>query len=127
MDVVDDRERSRPPGLPGLDDERLRSVWDELEEPPFAGVAPGFSARVMGRVRVEAAAPARLSWAGAPRWAKAAAILALSAGAAMGAGLAALAHHPHHSNDAHDADASAFEEESTLAERYLSSLQEAGQ
>jgi len=119
MDVVDDRERSRPPGLPGLDDERLRSVWDELEEPPFAGVAPGFSARVMGRVRVEAAAPARMSWAGAPRWAKAAAILALSAGAAMGAGLAALA--------PHDADASAFEEESTLAERYLSSLQEAGQ
>ena len=118
MDVVDGRERSSPPGL---EDERLRSLWDELEEPPFAGVPPGFSARVMGRVRDEAAAPARLSWSGAPRWAKAAAILALSVGAAMGAGLTALAH------GAHDADASAFEDESTLAERYLSSLQEAGQ
>ena len=124
MDVVDDPERSRPPGLPGLDDERLRSVWDELEEPPFAGVPPGFSERVMARVRDEAAAPARLSWAGAPRWAKAAAILALSAGAAMGAGLAALAPEAH---DSIAADASAFEEESTLAERYLSSLQEADQ
>jgi hypothetical protein len=121
MDVVDDRERSRPPGL---EDERLRSVWDDLEEPPFAGVPPGFSARVMGRARDEAAAPARLSWAGAPGWAKAVAIVALSAGAAMGAGLAALAHHP---NDADAADALAFEEESSLAERYLSSLEEAGQ
>jgi hypothetical protein len=115
MGVVDDRERSSPPGL---EDERQRFVWEHLEEPPFTGVPPGFSARVMGRVRAEASAPARLSWSGAPRWVKAAAILALSAGAAMGAGFTALAR---------DADGLAFEEETTLAERYASSLEEGGQ
>ena len=102
-----DRRRRALAGLEGI---------AGLEEPPFAGVPPGFAARVMGRVRAEAASRRGPTWTGAPRWAKAAAILALAAGAALGAGLTALAG---------DADGSDFETDATLAERYASALEEA--
>ena len=114
MSAVDEEERLRPRGLPApLDDERSRAVWDGLEEPPFAGVPPGFAARVMARARAEARAPG-WSWAAAPRWAKAAALVALAAGAALGAGLTAAAR---------DTEP-LFEEETTLAERYAAGLAE---
>ncbi len=109
MGVVDDRDARLG---------RLVEDMGELEPPPFAGVPPGFAVRVMERVRSEAAAPAAMSWARAPGWAKVTAILALAAGAALGVGLTALAG---------ETAGSDFDAETTLAERYASALEEAGQ
>lgn len=72
--------------------ERLRRTWDALEEPSGAAeaVPPGFSGRVMARVREEAATP-RLSWSAAPGWARAAGAAALVVGLFLGAGLGGVA------------------------------------
>jgi hypothetical protein len=77
---------AREPGLAAAY-ERLAAVWGTLEPPVPAPVPPGFTGRVMARVRDEAGG-AR-SWAQAPGWVRAAAAASLLAGAALGAGLGA--------------------------------------
>lgn len=65
---------------------RLERTWRSLEPPPSAPVPPGFTGRVMVRVRNQSA-PSSLSWASAPGWVRATAAAALIAGAALGIGV----------------------------------------
>ncbi len=65
---------------------RLERTWRGLEPPPAAPVPPGFTGRVMARVRSQSA-PGSLSWSSAPGWVRAAAAAALVAGAALGIGV----------------------------------------
>jgi anti-sigma factor RsiW len=65
---------------------RLEQTWNRLELPPAAPVPPGFTGRVMARVRSEKPSSS-LSWAAAPGWVRAAAATALLAGAGLGIGL----------------------------------------
>jgi len=65
---------------------RLERTWRSLEPPPAAPVPPGFTGRVMARVRSEKPAGA-LSWTAAPGWVRATAAAALLAGAALGIGV----------------------------------------
>ncbi|HLX07599.1 MAG TPA: hypothetical protein VKY89_07020 [Thermoanaerobaculia bacterium] len=71
--------------------ERLESAWRALEPPPAAPVPPGFSGRVMARVREQgdARAAGAVSWAAAPTWVRASCAAALVAGVLLGAGLGA--------------------------------------
>lgn len=80
------RERMR--SEPELADawRRLERTWRGLEPPPAAPVPPGFTGRVMARVRSQPA-PGSLSWSSAPAWARATAAAALVAGAALGIGV----------------------------------------
>ncbi|MFY9824941.1 MAG: hypothetical protein WAM82_26420 [Thermoanaerobaculia bacterium] len=73
---------------PGLAEEyqRLERTWNRLEPPPAAPVPPGFTGRVMARVRSEKAAGS-LSWASAPAWVRATAAASLVAGALLGIGV----------------------------------------
>lgn len=64
--------------------ERLERAWNSLSLPEPALAPPGFSGRVMARVKGEAPG---LSWAAAPAWVRAAAAAALLAGGALGLGL----------------------------------------
>ena len=73
----------REPEL-AADFERLERTWTGLVLPEPAPVPPGFSGRVMARVRTEAPG---ISWTAAPAWVRAAAAAALLAGAALGLGL----------------------------------------
>lgn len=73
----------REPEL-AADFERLERTWTGLALPEPAPLLPGFSGRVMARVKSEAPG---LSWAAAPAWVRAAAAAALLAGAALGLGL----------------------------------------
>jgi anti-sigma factor RsiW len=75
---------------------RLESAWERLTAPPPAPVPPGFSGRVMARVRERAAgappplgtaAGAAITWAAAPTWVRASCAAALVAGVLLGAGL----------------------------------------
>ena len=66
--------------------QRLERTWSGLELPPAAPVPPGFSGRIMARVRSERAAGS-LSWAAAPGWVRAAAAASLVAGALLGIGV----------------------------------------
>ncbi len=65
---------------------RLERTWHGLELPPAAPVPPGFTGRVMARVRSEKPSGS-LSWAAAPGWVRAAAATALLAGAGLGIGV----------------------------------------
>jgi anti-sigma factor RsiW len=65
---------------------RLERTWSSLELPPAAPVPPGFTGRVMARVRSEKS-PGALSWTAAPGWVRATAATALLAGAALGIGV----------------------------------------
>ncbi len=65
---------------------RLERTWRSLEPPPAAPVPPGFTGRVMARVRSQSA-PGSLSWSSAPGWVRATAAAALVAGAALGIGV----------------------------------------
>jgi anti-sigma factor RsiW len=65
---------------------RLERTWRGLEPPPAAPVPPGFTGRVMARVRSEKPAGS-LSWTAAPGWVRATAAAALLAGAALGIGV----------------------------------------
>ena len=65
---------------------RLERTWNHLELPPAAPVPPGFTGRVMARVRSEKPSGS-LSWSAAPGWVRAAAATALLAGAGLGIGL----------------------------------------
>lgn len=65
---------------------RLERTWAGLEPPPAMPVPPGFTGRVMTRVRSQPA-PGSLSWSSAPGWVKATAAAALMAGAALGLGV----------------------------------------
>ncbi|MEA2599131.1 MAG: hypothetical protein QOF89_123 [Acidobacteriota bacterium] len=69
---------------------RLERTWRGLEPPPAAPVPPGFTGRVMARVRSErspATSSGSLSWTAAPGWVRATAAAALLAGAALGIGV----------------------------------------
>ena len=65
---------------------RLERTWTGLELPPASPVPPGFTGRVMARVRSEKPAGS-LSWKAAPGWVRATAAAALLAGAALGIGV----------------------------------------
>jgi len=65
---------------------RLERTWNGLELPPASPVPPGFSGRIMARVRSEKPSGS-LSWAAAPGWVRAAAAAALLAGAGLGIGV----------------------------------------
>lgn len=65
---------------------RLERAWRGLEPPPAAPVPPGFTGRVMARVKSQPALGS-LSWASAPGWVRATAAAALVAGAALGIGV----------------------------------------
>jgi anti-sigma factor RsiW len=65
---------------------RLERTWNGLELPPAAPIPPGFTGRVMARVRSEKLA-GTLSWTAAPGWVRATAAAALLAGAALGVGV----------------------------------------
>jgi hypothetical protein len=67
---------------------RLEAAWRSLELPPPSPVPPGFSTRVMARVRESAAG--RTSWASAPGWVRATAAAALVTGIAVGTGVGSL-------------------------------------
>lgn len=64
--------------------ERLERTWNGLALPEPAPVPPGFSGRILARVKGEAPG---LSWSAAPGWVRAAAAAALLAGGALGLGL----------------------------------------
>ncbi len=65
--------------------QRLERSWDGLELPPPHPVPPGFSTRVLARVRQSAAGG--ISWSAAPTWVRAAAAAALVTGLTVGAGI----------------------------------------
>jgi hypothetical protein len=65
---------------------RLERTWSGLELPPPAAAPPGFAQGVLARARREGRDRGDLSWAAAPRWARAGAALALAAGLTLGAG-----------------------------------------
>jgi anti-sigma factor RsiW len=65
---------------------RLERSWSGLELPPPAAAPPGFAQSVLARARREGSERSDLSWAAAPRWARAGAALALAAGLTLGAG-----------------------------------------
>jgi anti-sigma factor RsiW len=80
------RERMlREPEL-AADYARLERTWTGLELPPAASVPPGFTGRVMARVRSEKPAGS-LSWKAAPGWVRATAAAALLTGATLGIGV----------------------------------------
>jgi anti-sigma factor RsiW len=65
---------------------RLEQTWTGLELPPPSPVPPGFTGRVMARVRSEKASGS-LSWRSAPNWVRATAAAALVAGSLLGIGV----------------------------------------
>jgi anti-sigma factor RsiW len=65
---------------------RLEQAWNGLEPPPPSPLPPGFTGRVMARVRDEKAARS-LSWSSAPNWVRATAAASLVAGALLGIGV----------------------------------------
>jgi anti-sigma factor RsiW len=78
------RARLRSEPELAADFERLEKAWTGLALPEPAPLPPGFSGRIMARVKSESPG---LSWAAAPAWVRAAAAGALLAGAALGLGL----------------------------------------
>jgi anti-sigma factor RsiW len=75
----------REPEL-AADYRRLEQTWNGLELPPSSPVPPGFTSRVMARVRSERTSGS-LSWASAPTWVRATAAASLVAGALLGIGV----------------------------------------
>ena len=75
----------REPEL-AADFSRLEQTWNGLELPPPSPLPPGFTGRVMARVRSEKAAGS-LSWTSAPNWVRATAAASLVAGALLGIGV----------------------------------------
>jgi len=65
---------------------RLERTWSGLDLPPDSPIPPGFTGRVMARVRSERSSGG-LSWTAAPGWVRATAAAALLAGAALGIGV----------------------------------------
>ena len=65
----------------------LERAWRALGDDPAVPPCPGFATSVVARALAEGAPGASLSWSLAPGWAKAAAVLALVAGAAIGSSL----------------------------------------
>jgi len=75
----------REPEL-AADYRRLEQTWNRLELPPPSPVPPGFTGRIMARVRSERASGS-LSWSSAPNWVRATAAASLLAGALLGIGV----------------------------------------
>jgi len=88
-----ERRAARDPLL-AAELERWRGVWERLELPEPGAPPAGFAARVAARARAEAEAPALGSVLGLsahPALARAAAVLLVGAGVALGAALGSLA------------------------------------
>jgi anti-sigma factor RsiW len=64
----------------------LEGTWSGLELPPAASAPPAFAQRVLAEARRQSGPSGRLSWALAPRWARATAAAALAAGLGLGIG-----------------------------------------
>ena len=101
----------------------LERAWRALGEDPEVLPRPGFATAVAARARAEGTPGASLSWSLAPAWAKAAAVLALVAGAALGSSLMMLG-----GNDSAAAVATSLETSTesaslTLADDYAAALQ----
>jgi hypothetical protein len=96
----------------------LERAWRAIGDDPAVLPRPGFSTAVAARARAEGAT---LSWSLAPAWAKAAAVLALVAGAALGSSLmVAGGDHPAAAATSETAVESAS---LTLADDYAAALQ----
>jgi anti-sigma factor RsiW len=78
------RERLERDPLLAREYSRLRRTWEGLALPQPSPVPPGFAQRVMARARSSSQG---LSLSGAPVWVRAAAVLALVAGTALGIGV----------------------------------------
>lgn len=65
---------------------RLERTWGGLELPRAAPAPPAFAQRMLAEARRQAGPAGRLSWAQAPRWARATAAAAVAAGLALGIG-----------------------------------------
>lgn len=98
---------------------RLQERWQGLELPPPAPAPPGFATRVVAAARRQAAGE-ELRWSLAPRWARAAAVAALTAGVALGALLGAAP------RQAESVDSYAAEAPLSLAESYWMALADDG-
>lgn len=111
--------RSRIERDPALAEEyrRLRRSWEGLALPPAAPVPPGFAQRLAARARSEQIVPI-------PGWVRAAAALALVLGTALGAGVG------RSWEPASPAPGNAVQQEElsevdgSLAESYLTALEE---
>ncbi|HSF41616.1 MAG TPA: hypothetical protein VLT87_17590 [Thermoanaerobaculia bacterium] len=101
--------------------ERLERTWNGLSLPEPAPVPPGFSGRVMARVRQESPG---LSWTAAPAWVRALAAAALLAGGALGLGLGRSLPAPAETSETADAS-TADEDGLSLAESYWTVVDEA--
>ncbi len=84
--------RRRAAGDPVLAAElaRLEGVWQAIGPDSSALPRPGFATAVMARARAEGKPGSAVSWAYAPLWAKAAAVVALAVGVALGSSLMSL-------------------------------------
>ena len=84
--------RRRAAGDPALAAElaRLEDVWQAIGPDPSVLPRPGFATAVMARARGEGKPGGAVSWTYAPMWAKAAAVVALAAGVALGSSLMSL-------------------------------------
>jgi anti-sigma factor RsiW len=100
---------------------RLEGTWSGLELPPAAPAPPAFAQRVLAEARRQAGPAGRLSWATAPRWARATAAAALAAGLALGLGAGKLAGARSQEPD-YAASVSAAVAGPSLAETYWDSL-----
>jgi hypothetical protein len=96
-----------------------RALGDDLEVLP----RPGFLTAVVARARAEGAPGASLSWSLAPVWAKAAAVLALVAGAAIGSSLMILGGDRTVAAAATATETSTESASLTLADDYAAALQ----
>ena len=68
----------------------LAAAWDDLEAPPARPAPPELRVQVMTRIRKTAEQDMAMGWRAAPRWARAAAAVALLVGAVSGAALTRL-------------------------------------
>jgi ferric-dicitrate binding protein FerR (iron transport regulator) len=102
--------------------ERLERTWSLLSLPDPAPVPPGFTGRVMARVRQQ---PPGLSWAAAPAWAKATAAAALLAGMVLGAGAGAVWPVQEESLLAAEVPIASEDSDLSLAESYWTAVEEA--
>ena len=104
---------------------RLEQTWQGLSLPPAALVPPGFTGRVMARVR-EQARSGPLSWSAAPGWVRATAAAALVTGAVLGVGVGQILPPPPGAEA--DPDTETFlsaTAETSLADSYWSLIEDA--
>lgn len=113
--------RARIERDPTLEEEyrRLQRSWEGLSLPPAAPVPPGFAQRVAARARSEQSVPV-------PGWVRAAAALALVLGTALGAGVGGSwpLREPAPEVRQAEEETELSEVDGSLAESYLTALEE---